>query len=264
MEKEFFGRYDLRNLETIHAFNEYLESLKKANIKLDKAEEIYKLSRKHRSEKKLTDYVPGSDMFNQITQMNLEYEEACKKLKELNHVEEVLLRENVMFLAKHSITYVKTFYDHIDDYSYSKEVTEWFYVKGEYSGNIIFEPEKFVLPYKIKETYSTMGRDYIDNYISYSKETSQKLKMYQGCYEQNLDVKTFEKTFGFMDIKSISRNEVITTDGKKYCQIQKLMNEYLIAKDEKYVREDKYTDYPNWITYITFLKWLEDGTYKKG
>jgi len=44
--------------------------------------------------------------------------------------------------------------------------------------------------------------------------------------------------------------------------VKNIMQEAEEAFGKKYIREDKYVDYPSYLSYLDFVKLLESGEYK--
>jgi len=118
--------------------------------------------------------------------------------------------------------------------------------------------------------YNAEEKDYIAEFIEKHKRTASKLSCYTNCTEQGWDVKLFMRTFDIYNIAYYEdiigkfvhiKNEVT---GKEYHKwdVVKLMKEAELAFSKKYIREDKYVDYPSYLSYLDFVKLLESGEYK--
>ena len=266
-------------LPELHTLNTYLKSLEPSNLDKNKIEEIIGLLAHYESFYKLTDYVPGSPKHNQIIEQNKQYDEAQSKLKEYKYSKEIILDEiytDLSCLIKHSITFIKeeersewTSDDEYENYTVKVDFVGHFYTKSY--DKISINPSDYCLSYSKKgKGYNAEEKDYIAEFIEKHKRTTSRLFCYTTCTEQGWDVKLFMRTFdihklsyysdvlgGFVYIK-------IEAIDKEYhsWDVKNIMQEAEEAFGKKYIREDKYVDYPSYLSYLDFVKLLESGEYK--
>ena len=266
-------------LADVHALNTYLKELPKSNMPKEMIEEVSELIARYKSYDKLEDYVPNSAKYNEITEKNRLYEEALTKLKELGYTKEVIIDDtyaNLSNFTKHTITYKTTktctdWYwseeaqDEIgENYEVEVEVTQHFYTKSycEYSA---VDPMDYIRPYTRKKGYGD-SEDLIANQLEQYEYVCSELQAYKFCVNQGFDINLFKSVF---DIQKLSyygtfhaTSVKLDEKGKEYesWDIKKLIEEFQVAKKKRYIKEDKYVEYP-YTDYINFLENYLGKTY---
>lgn len=258
-------------LADVHALNTYLKELPESNMPKEMIEEVSELIARHKSYDKLEDYVPNSDKYNQIAEKNRLYEEAQTRLKELGYTKEAVIDDTYADLSnftKHTITY-KTTKTHTDwywseeaqdeigeDYQVEVEVIQHFYTNSYCEYNAV-NPMDYIRPYTREKGYGD-PEDLIAEQLRQYKYVLSELQALEFCNDQGFSIEHFKSVF---DIKKLSyygtfRATSVKDDiGKEYhtWDIKKLIEEVQVAKKKKYIREDKYVEYP-YTDYINFLE----------
>lgn len=264
MEPKSFIETNYFELPEVYALNSFLTELPKSNIQPSMAEEIFELSRLHPPLEKLDKYVPGSESYNRIVEEHRLYFEAQEVLKEYKYSKEHLLDEcypNYLNLYRHTVTVICNEYDYETDSEYTTEKTLFFYSSGFFNHEIVYNPQKLVLPYVNKERAYSSEQDLIGDYIRKAHHIMSELSIYKRCAQKGWDPDVFKSTFGIDNVEIYSymygdNLEIVDTDtNKKYTEREavKLMEDYKVAKTKRYIREEKYVEYPH----CTYLKFLE-------
>jgi hypothetical protein len=272
MENKAFLTSDYYTLKDVHALNTFLKELPKSNLPKENIKMVTELLSYDKSYDNLSDYVPNSTKYNEIIEKNERYELALKTLNHLVYTKEVILddsRAELSNFTKHTITYKKTethtnwywseeVQDEIgDDYDVEIDVTEHFYTIGySYLSLKVINPLDYVRPYECKETYGE-SKDLIAEHLRQYHYVSSELKALQFCNRHKLDIEHFKSVF---DIQSLSyyghfhASSVKDESGNSYevWDIKKLIEEVQLAKEKRYIEEDKYVKYP-YTNYIDFL-----------
>ena len=275
--KNFLKEY--YSLENVHAYNTFVKSLPEPTLNSELAESIFALTQIRNPYEDLSKYVPGSESYNKIAEGRKAYADAQKELKDYKYSTEVLIDEyypKTIRLDRHTITYKSMTYD--IDYvwdgeeehsvcsdEYEIELTEFFYtVNPIYSDiRIITDFNELLLPYERKNGYADT-KDLIQEYIDNHDATQSILNIYQNCHRKGWDPNLFMQVFDYhtttIYTTFMSSTVQVCDDvtGKKYYQheVEKLMEEYKIAKTKKYIVEDRYLEYPMFKAYIRFLEEL--------
>jgi hypothetical protein len=265
MEKFLSGSV---GLEKLYAYNKFVKNLPKANTNKNIAEEILAWSKIYKPSDKLEQYVPGSEKYNSILKQREEYEYAQNRLKEYNHSKETILDEHYndyITVYRHNLSYVteEFDYDMHDHFEVTKEC--FFYTEGIFDTKILKDLDDLLLPYdKENSRYGHEDDNPVGIFINYSNRIAYELRVHKMCLETGLDVETFFSVFE-QNNTTFNMNGEAQVDGQFYYrnQVIKLMEEYKIAKDKKYIYEDRYVEYPKYKPYMHFLKLLKEGTYKE-
>lgn len=280
MKQKRFITSEYYELPELHAFNIYIKSLEPSNLDKDKIEEIIGLLSHYKSYYNLDDYVPDSVKYNQIIEQNNKYEQAQLSLKEYKYSKEVIVDEvytSLSCLTKHSITFIKEEERRewvsdceYENYNVKVDFTGHFYTKSY--DNIPINPSDYCLSYSKKgRGYREEDKDYISDFIEKYKRTASELSCYENCIKQGWDIKIFKRTFDVYNISyyvDIIGNFVYIKDNiteKEYHKwdVVELMKEAELAFSKKYIKEDKYVNYPLYnVSYLDFLKLIESGEYK--
>lgn len=270
MEKFLSGNV---GLEKLYIYNKFVKNLPKANTNKNIAEEIFAWSKVYNSSDKLEQYVPGSEKYNLILSKKEEYEYAQNRLKEYNYSKEKILDEHYdgyhdkyITVYRHNLSYVTQEYDYDmhEQYEVTKEC--FFYTEGLFDAKILNDLDDLLLPYDNKISRYNDNED--DNplgiFIRYSERIAYELRVHKMCLETKWDVETFFSIFE-QGNTTFNMNGEVKVDEKFYYrqQVVKLMEDYKVAKDKKYIYEDRYVEYPMFKPYMHFLSLLENGTYKE-
>ena len=276
--KKFLNEY--YDLENVHAYNKFVKSLPKPTVGGQLAESIFLLSQVRKPYEDLSKYVPGSESYNKIVKDQKAYDDAQKELKDYKYSTEVIIDEyhpKTIRLDKHTITY-KCMTRDLEDYGwdgydeypiysgdYEIEVTGFFYTMNPIYSNmqIITDLDELLLSYDRENRYDDI-RDLIQDYIDNHNATQSKLNIYQNCHNKGWNPYLFMKVFDYQTTavySTLTGSTVQVCDDvtdKKYYEheVEKLMEEYKIAKTKRYIVEDRYVEYPMFKSYIRFLEEL--------
>ena len=276
--KKFLNEY--YDLEEVHAYNKFVKSLPEPTLGGQLAESIFALTQVRNPYEDLSKYVPGSESYNKIVEGKKAYADAQKELKDYKYSTEVVIDEyhpKTIRLDRHTITYKSMTYDvdYINDgwgeehrvhsYDYEIELTQFFYTMNPIYSNIkiLTDFDKLLLPYDRKNRYDD-AKDLIQEYIDNHDATKSRLHIYENCHKKGWDPNLFMQVFDYHTTTIYSTFMSSTVQvcddvtGKKYYQheVEKLMEEYKIAKTKKYIVEDRYLEYPMFKAYIRFLEEL--------
>ena len=276
--KKFLNEY--YDLENVHAYNKFVKSLPEPTVGGQLAESMFRLTQVRKPYEDLSKYVPGSESYNKIVKDQKAYADAQKELKDYKYSTEVVIDEyhpKTIRLDKHTITY-KAMTRDIEDYGwdgydeypvysddYEIEVTGFFYTMNPIYSNmqIITDFDQLLLSYDRKNRYDDT-KDLIQEYIDNHDATRSKLNIYEICHSKGWNPIVFMQVFDYHTTTvytTITSSIVQVCDDvtdKRYYQheVEKLMEEYKIAKTKKYIVEDRYVEYPKFKAYIRFLEEL--------
>ena len=276
--KKFLNEY--YDLEDVHAYNKFVKSLPEPTVGGQLAESMFRLTQVRKPYEDLSKYVPGSESYNKIVKDQKAYADAQKELKDYKYSTEVVIDEyhpKTIRLDRHTITYkaMTCDVDYVNDgwgdehriYSddYEIEVTGFFYTMNPIYSNmqIITDFDELLLSYDRKNRYDDT-KDLIQEYIDNHDATRSKLNIYQNCHNKGWNPIVFMQVFDYQTTtvyNTFTGSIVQVCDdvtGKMYYQheVEKLMEEYKIAKTKKYIVEDRYVEYPKFKAYIRFLEEL--------
>jgi len=150
-----------------------------------------------------------------------------------------------------------------DTWEEEVEVTEHFYTKS-YTDYTAIDPTDYIKSYIRSDRYDTV--DLIAVQLKSYDRVCSELRAYKFCVEKGYNVNTFMKVFdvnnlayyGLIDISEVEDER----SGKRYrlWDIEKLMQEVEVAKQKRYIHEDKYVKYPH-TDYVNFLENYLGKTY---
>jgi hypothetical protein len=256
-------------LKELYNYNKFVKSLPKATADKNIAEEILAYSKVYNPSDKLEQYVPNSEKYNSILKQKTKYEFAQNKLKEYNHSKELILDEhynNYITVYRHNLSYITEDYDYdtCECYEITKEC--FFYTEGSYDAKILNKIDDLLLTYdhKTSKWSDDENSNPLGNFIHYADRIAYELKVYKMCLKTHWDVETFFRIFDQENTVFTEYGEV-RVNGELYYrnQVEKLMEDYKIAKDKKYIYEDRYVEYPKYKSYMQFLELLKESIYKE-
>lgn len=240
------------NLEEVHSFNLHLASLPAPHCNGADPEHkvILSLMLTQREYRKLNEYVEGSDTYNEIVKNIEAWEEAQKTLQSANYVStEVVYEPNTSTpcITQHCYDIPSSKWDWEEEDYVDFTDTCIFYTSGY--GNHIHVIEN-LNAYKheyIIDDHRHTPQDLIQDTINHNKHLNKMIMMYNYCDEIEASYKDLEKIFN-VDLVTFYYDSVIEYGGVKYYkfQVEALIAEYLVAKDAKYIKDDKYHDYPRY------------------
>ena len=250
-------------MSEIHSFNNFLTSLPSTPIRFDDAGQVIDATIKNivlalkvkKSYDNLSNYVINSDKYNAILAQQQEYLKAQQFLQSVSHTkEEVLYEPNYLRSCGPTLTVVKhTFigtipervYDNYDNYT--MEDTDCEIVFYTQHGNVIEDITTLAHPYIF--TY----KETVVDTVADSLHTINYLQCLLNCNQ-------FSRThlidicivFELFDWSSIYNYTSLPKP-----QIERLVSNYLLAKNKKYIIDDKIVAYNEgpWRTYEEFLQY---------
>lgn len=268
METKRFINSKYYSLKEVKKLNDYLLSLQIVNIYTSTDfDYIIKLYQMYPPYEKLNDYVFGSEKYNNILKGEEEYKIAKTHLDSLNHkcvkiVDEVY--PDYLEIYQHTIIVEKTDYrynnyDERESYTFMDDV-----IFFTYKNKIINDFNDLILPYICKEYYEP--KDLVDKIIEENDLLQSEIFAYKMSERLGVKLRELEKVFQIN--KLIHYNSMTTSfvnyEGKDYydSQVKSLITLANEACAKKYIKEDKYIEYPSHVPYLEFLKLLDAGDYK--
>jgi len=267
LNSEFF------NLCDVKSYNDFILSLNGTiSIGIDKSipQKIMNLCDHTFPYEKLDDYVKDSQSWLELKDKIDIYYESQNELRRLKHTEECILEEfypKSLSIYKHTYTVLEKSEDDGDNVFIGDDVesTYTFYTNG-YRGEIIEEFTDLLLPYYNDHYYNLEEKDLIlstCNEIHWLKQTILTFELAETLELKKQDI---YNVFNRHKIKFFSNwsDRIIEYNDEKYyhSEIKRLVSDYNEAKKRKYIKGDKYINYPEFTCYIDFLKSLESGEYK--
>jgi hypothetical protein len=220
------------------------------------------------------DFVPGSAKHQEILECVARHESAQGLLREMGYQKAVVCDEvypDYLRLEQHQVTVTDWVYDQEFDEEHEVEHQYCFLTKSKFGFGLdteVLEPEKIqdlCLPYV---TYKNGDkRDLIQDSLDNTRFLNRRIHSME--LAEKLEIKHWELA-ALLPLEelvhksdALGLRKYVEYKGHEYTEFEllKLHKDWLAAKEQKYVYQDRYVPYPSWGTYVEFLERVKTGEF---